>query len=87
MVHSAVWALAFGDMAGIMRQSLEGGITMAATRFRMGDEFTMDDYRETAQMQGREDSVIFCEQLKEMLGDKICCLPCKDLSHVELLRL
>ena len=83
LVHSAVWALAFGDMAGIMRQSLEGGITMAATRFRMGDEFTMDDYRETAQMQGREDSVIFCEQLKEMLGDKICCLPCKDLSHVE----
>lgn len=83
LVHSAVWALAYGEKAGIMYRSLEGGITTASTRFRKGDQFTAEDYRETALMPGRADSAAFCEKLKEMLGDKICCLPCKDLSDVK----
>ncbi len=83
LVHSAAWALAYGEKAGIMHNSLEGGIVMASTRFRVGDHFTDTDYEETRAMPGRPESVTFCERLKAELGDQVCCLPCKDLSHVE----
>ncbi len=31
LVHSAAWALAYGELAGIMHKSLEGGIALAGT--------------------------------------------------------
>ena len=83
LVHSAAWALAYGENADGMRKALEGGVTMAATRFRVGDDITPELYRETAAMAPREASVVFCREMKELLGDRICCIPCKDLSHVE----
>lgn len=83
LVHSAAWALAYGEKAQSMHKSLEGGVAMAATRFRLGDDFTPEDYEETKNMAGRADSIIFCEKMEEMLGERICCIPCKDLSYVE----
>lgn len=83
LVHSAAWALAYGENAGMMRQSLEGGVTMAATRFRIGDDITPALYEETKTLAPKADSVIFCEKMKQLLGDKICIIPCKDLSHVK----
>ena len=83
LVHSAAWALAYGENAGMMRQSLEGGVTMAATRFRIGDDITPELYEETKTLAPKADSVIFCEKMKQLLGDKICIIPCKDLSHVK----
>ena len=35
LVHSAAWALVYGENAGTMKASLEGGVTMASTRFRI----------------------------------------------------
>ena len=83
LVHSAAWALAYGENAGMMRRSLEGGVTMAATRFRIGDDITPALYEETKTLAPKADSVIFCEKMKQLLGDKICIIPCKDLSHVK----
>jgi ADP-dependent phosphofructokinase/glucokinase len=83
LVHSAAWALAYGTNAEGMRKALEGGVTMAATRFRVGDDITPELYRETAAMAPRAASVDFCREMKALLGDRICCIPCKDLSHVE----
>ena len=83
LVHSAAWALAYGEKAHIMKNSLNGGIAMAGTRFRMGDVFTPEDYNETMQMPGIAESVRFCEDIKELSDNHICCVPCKDLRYVE----
>lgn len=37
LVHSAAWALVYGENAAAMKAISEGGVTMAATRFRIGD--------------------------------------------------
>ena len=90
LVHSAAWALAYGEKAGIMHNSLEGGIVMASTRYRVGDHFTDTDYEETRAMPGRPESVTFCERLKAELGDQdlVPALqriePCRTLTVVGL---
>ena len=83
LVHSAAWALAYGEKAGMMKESLEGGVTMSATRFRIGDDITPERYEETKTLAPKADSVVFCEKIREKLGDKICIIPCKDLNHVK----
>ena len=83
IIHSAKWALAYGKNPQSLRDALIGGATMASTRFRIGDDITPENYAETAQMPNREDSTVFCEAIQETLGDKICIIPSKDMSHVE----
>lgn len=83
LVHSAAWALAYGERAHIMKNSLNGGIAMAGTRFRIGDDFTPEDYDETMKMSGRAESVKFCEDISALSDTDICCVPCKDLRYVE----
>lgn len=83
VVHSAAWALAYGENAASLRQSLEGGVTMASTRFRIGDGITPALYEQTRTLAPREESVVFCEKIKQRLGDRICIIPSKDLSHVK----
>jgi len=83
LVHSEAWALVYGEDADSMRTSLDGGVMMSATRFRMGDDFTSEEYAQTRDIPDKADSAAFCERMGEMLGDKICCIPCKDLSYVK----
>jgi len=83
LVHSEAWALVYGEDADSMRTSLDGGVMMSATRFRMGDDFTPGDYAQTKDIPDKADSAVFCERMGEILGDKICCIPCKDLSYVK----
>lgn len=83
LVHSAKWALAYGKMAPLMTHSLTGGITMSATRFRIGDEFTPQDYKETMSLPDQEESVVFSKKIEKLADQPICCLPCKDLSYVK----
>lgn len=83
IIHSAKWALAYGDHPERLKEALVGGATMASTRFRIGDDITRENYEETANLPNREDSTVFCEAIREALGDKICIIPSKDMSHVE----
>ncbi len=83
IIHSAKWALAYGKHAKQLETALLGGATMASTRFRIGDDITEENYAETAAMPDREDSAVFCEAIREALGDKVCIVPSKDMSHVE----
>jgi len=84
LVHSSKWAVSYGKLSGIMESALEGGINMAATRFRLGDEFGEEDYEETGRLTDSESGWDFCDQLRELAGDKICCLPCKDMGYVKV---
>ncbi|MGF6989732.1 ADP-dependent phosphofructokinase/glucokinase [Lachnospiraceae bacterium PM6-15] len=83
LVHSSVWALVYGKDAASLRVSLEGGVMMAGTRFRLGDDFTMDDYEGTKNLLDKAEGVAFCKEMRELLGNEIYCIPCKDLSDVK----
>ena len=83
IIHSAAWALVYGEQVDAWKSSLENGVIMASTRFRKGDYFTVDDYEQTKELHDKRDSVIFCKQIKDIIGDKIHCIPCKDLSFVK----
>lgn len=80
VVHSRYWALACGENAQSVTKALKGGITMATTRFRFGDDFTVADYEETASLPPNQEGVVFAGELQKLLGDKIYCVPS---VHVE----
>lgn len=83
IVHSAAWAIAYGEGAAKMGHVLEGGVTMAATRFWKGDVFGPEEYEATANLTPRQDSIVFGQKLEELSGREICCVPSKDMSFVE----
>lgn len=82
-VHSSLWAIAYGENASRYRKVLEGGIASAGSRFWFGDDVDPERYERTKQLDPQENGRIFAEAV-EKLTDKICCVPCKDLSFVEL---
>jgi Archaeal ADP-dependent phosphofructokinase/glucokinase len=83
IIHSAAWALVYGEKVDAWKIPLENGVIMASTRFRKGDFFTLDDYERTKELPDKKESVIFCKQIKDMVGDKIHCIPSKDLGFVK----
>lgn len=83
VVHSAKWALAYGNLANQMKKALEGAVAMAGTRFRLGDYFTLQDYENTKKMTSKQESIDFCERMGQIVKENLCCVPCKDLSYVE----
>ena len=83
IVHSAAWAVAYGKEAESMGHVLEGGINMAATRFRYGDDFGVEEYKDTAGLSVKIESIAFGREIKKLADQEICCIPCKDLSFVE----
>ncbi|MGO4586641.1 ADP-dependent glucokinase/phosphofructokinase [Arthrobacter sp. 2RAF6] len=50
VVHTKYWALAAGDHAEQCAPALSGGIAMASTRYRCGDDFTVEQYAGTADL-------------------------------------
>jgi len=56
VVHTKYWSAILGEEAESYRAALQGGITMASTRYRFGDDFTIADYtgmsRETRHPRG-----------------------------------
>jgi ADP-dependent phosphofructokinase/glucokinase len=76
VVHTRYWALAYGMNAGSFEKALKGGINMAGTRFRFGDDFTMENYHQTEENILQNEGVIFADAIKRQLGEKVCCLAC-----------
>jgi ADP-dependent phosphofructokinase/glucokinase len=69
------WALAYGENAENMTNALKGGVTMATTRFRYGDDFTPENYREVEELPPNPKGFAFSRAIKLLLGSKICCIP------------
>ena len=88
VVHSRYWALAYsalhpigdGENAMSFSKALKGGLTMATTRFRYGDDFTVENYKEIGTLSPNQEGVVFAQALNKLLGHKICCLP---VAHVD----
>lgn len=75
VVHSMYWALAYGKNALRFENALKGGVTMATTRFRYGDDFTVENYREIANLPPNQEGARLSDALKGLLGSRICCVP------------
>jgi ADP-dependent phosphofructokinase/glucokinase len=74
------WALAYGENAESVLEALKGGITMGTTRFYCGDDFTVENYREIERLPPNPEGILFANELKKLLGDRICCVP---VVHIE----
>ena len=75
VVHSMYWALAYGEGAPRMAAALKGGVTMATTRFRYGDDFTVAHYQAIEQCAPNPAGARFAAALTALLGDQVCCVP------------
>lgn len=83
IIHTSLWALAYGKDAKRMEKSLQNGVAMASTRFRLGDAFTHEDFIATNLLEDNPLGSAFCSELRLKLGGMICCVPGKELSHVK----
>ncbi|MFN8488513.1 MAG: ADP-dependent glucokinase/phosphofructokinase [Caldilineaceae bacterium] len=81
VLHSMYWALAYGQTASRMAQALKGGVTMATTRFRYGDDFTVENYHSVGKLAPNPAGARFCEALTELLGDQVCCVPVAQVAQ------
>jgi ADP-dependent phosphofructokinase/glucokinase len=55
VVHTKYWAIAIGPQARRHRDALESAVRMSATRYRLGDGHTAEDFEETATLPRHED--------------------------------
>lgn len=82
--HSAHWTLAYGKITENILNALKSGMHMAATRFRLGDEYGRPDYSETQALPDSTEGAAFSRAAAEEFGaEPFVCLPCKDLSFVK----
>ena len=75
VIHSMYWALAYGENAESVFKALKGGVTMATTRFCCGDDFTVENYEDIERLPPHPEGLVFANELKKLLGDRICCVP------------
>ena len=75
VIHTKHWALAFGSDASQYAQALKGGIVMATTRLRYGDEFSDIEYLETEKLPEEPKGADFALALERITGNNVCCLP------------
>jgi ADP-dependent phosphofructokinase/glucokinase len=79
-VHTRYWAAACGERAGALQSALAGGIALATTRFRFGDDFTLADYKNTLALPDEGVSADFIRRLGAVAPD-ISCLPSKEVME------
>ncbi|MBX9243738.1 hypothetical protein ICW40_02830 [Actinotalea ferrariae] len=82
VVHTQHWALALGERGATLGRALHGGITMASTRYRLGDGFTADDYAVTAATAPGEAAAKIAAEIARLLGPDATVVPALDLSAV-----
>jgi len=75
VVHARHWALAFGAQADRHAAALRGGIAMATTRLRLGDEFSAADYQRTSALPADGPGARFATAIRALAGDRVCCVP------------
>lgn len=80
VVHTKYWSLAYGPEAARYERALAGGTTMAATRYRCGDGFSLQDHHETAALPPQDDGVRVARGLRALLGEEVVCVPAHDVA-------
>ena len=90
VVHSKYWAIAYGKNNYNYRSCLKGGISMATTRFRFGDNFnTKEQYIDTDNLNDGNIEKEFADEFNNIAKEKASCIPSvevleKDVTTVGL---
>jgi ADP-dependent phosphofructokinase/glucokinase len=84
VLHTRYWALACGVDAARYKKALQGGVTMATSRFRLGDDFTKEDYEETGRLPPEKEGAAFAAEIQAVLGDKVCCIPALRVTETKV---
>lgn len=82
IVHSAMWALAYGERAVMLEKALQGGIALASARFCCGDEFGVQEYEKIRKLPETDAGAEFCRRITKKAALPMCCVPTKDMSFV-----
>ena len=80
VVHTKHWAVALGDDASRWRAALDGAVTMAATRFRVGDALDPVEYEATRHLARQRDAVAFAGELEARFAGRAACVPAYQLE-------
>ncbi len=75
VLHTRKWALAYGEGAGRYAAALKAGTTMATTRFRYGDDFTLTNYRRIQGMSPLPENASFAKSISALPRHDLCCAP------------
>lgn len=75
VVHTKHWSLARGAGAADWTAALQGGITMASTRYLHGDGFTADDHARTGLLPRQPAGERLARGLEAELGVLVRCVP------------
>jgi ADP-dependent phosphofructokinase/glucokinase len=80
VLHTKYWSAAIGQDASGYAGPLQGGITMASTRFCLGDNFTEADYHAVGRSPANPPGLKFSSAIEQRLGPLVRCIPALALS-------
>ncbi len=75
VVHAKYWALASGNVTAAVRQGLTGGVALATTRYRLGEDFNKDDCDATERLPMEDEGVRFSREIEALMPGEVCCVP------------
>jgi sugar/nucleoside kinase (ribokinase family) len=78
VVHTTHWALAFGSAAARYEHALWGGAALAATRYRLGDNFRAAQVAETMALPPQAAGVEVARGVIARLSPAVVCVPSYD---------
>ena len=81
VLHTGHWALAHGAGSREFAPALKAGVTMATTRFRYGDGFTIANHREIKNRAPRDENAEFAKAINAMGGGDLFCVPVADVEQ------
>ena len=81
VIHTQHWALASGPGCGRYSAALKNGISMAATRFRLGDAFSKSDFLSTHDFPPQIKGELFAREINRFGEGQVCCLPCLEVEE------
>ena len=84
IVHTRYWALAYGTLAETARAGLDAGITVAATRYKLGDDWTARDLQQTRLTPLQPEAIAFARRITASNAQPLVVYPCYDIraDHV-----
>ena len=83
VLHTQHWALAHGAAASRFAEALRAGVTLATTRFRYGDDFSLADYGEIKRRAPSDENAEFAKAINSAAGGNLCCVPVADVEQAK----
>ena len=81
VLHTGAWAIAHGERARQYEGALKAAVTLATTRFRYGDDFTLANYREIESRAPSAEGRRFADAINSASGDYLYCVPVADVRQ------